>query len=462
VRMRTTVLWVVGLVLAIGGAARADLLMHWDFDNVSGDTVTNTGTLGVSADGKMASGVTVVNDLTFGNVAQYNATTNAFMWMGPSGVGIPVGEVATVAAFYKGTDFDYWMDRRSPRRALIAGFNGDVRIYDGAWESTGYGDSNLEDHRWHHVAVTVNGSGAVSNGLAPGAAELFVDGVSVGTASGLDDWDLNTGSTTIWGAHNTGTAANTSGLHHDVRIYDEVLSDGDIAALATIPPQPPVPTDIKIDIDSTSLSSSNHGGTILTEPGWTSLDATMPSEGDSVSVGGVTFTTLAVFSSDGSRVRMTGSAPNPNALTADFLYDDGNGQAVGLRVYNLPDGLWDAKVWSWDQTSPAGGQIVGLAYTGGPEIILTDDFTPHPTDPYTFQFDSSTLPDGFGIFTRESAISGNDRARFNALQLTLVPPAIPEPITMLAVGLGVAGLGRYVRKRENLGLVRRSLGEDGS
>ena len=45
-----------------------------------------------------------------------------------------------------------------------------------------------------------------------------------------------------------------------------------------------------------------------------------------------------------------------------------------------------------------------------------------------FQFDSSTLADGFGAFTRESAIGGNNRARFNGLQLTRVQTGdIPEP-----------------------------------
>jgi len=42
-----------------------------------------------------------------------------------------------------------------------------------------------------------------------------------------------------------------------------------------------------------------------------------------------------------------------------------------------------------------------------------------------------------------------DRAPMNAIQIVeaTAPPTIPEPMTMLAVGMSVAGLGRYVRKR---------------
>jgi len=240
----------VGLVLAPGGLARADLLMHWDFDNVTGDKVTNTGTLGASADGTLRGGVTVVSDPTFGSVAQYDNSGGTFTYMGASGVGIQVGKVATVAAFYKGTDFDYWMDQRSPRSALIAGWSGSVQVYDGAWSSTGYAANNIEDGAWHHIAVAVNGSGATSNGLAAGSAKLLVDGVPVGTASSLAGWDLKTGSTTLWGAHNMGSSSQTSGLHDDVRIYNEILGDSAIASLAAaLPPPPP---GLLVDLDGQS------------------------------------------------------------------------------------------------------------------------------------------------------------------------------------------------------------------
>jgi hypothetical protein len=185
-------------------------------------------------------------------------------------------------------------------------------------------------------------------------------------------------------------------------------------------PPPPPPSEFKIDIDV--------GTPPDTEPGWTSL----PVSGASGSVD-VTGTTFQVFSADDSRVR-----GGPNPLTRDFVFDDGGGQAVGLQVFDLPPGIWEASVWAWDNDYAVGDLIVGITQFGPPEIIFTNSFSASPTDPFTFQFDSSTLANGFGIFTREN--NANDRARFNALQLVLIPEVIPEPSTLLIWSL-LAGLG---------------------
>ena len=168
------------------------------------------------------------------------------------------------------------------------------------------------------------------------------------------------------------------------------------------------PTLYQIDIDST-----NGGTSIATQAGWTSLDASN-GNGSRVFVDGALF---EVFSADDDRNRQA-----PNDLAADFVYDNGSGQAVGLTIRDLAPGAYKAEVWAWDQAVPLGNQIVGITqFAAGPEIIFTTGFSPSATDPFMFTFDSTNLPDGFGIFTRES--NSRDESRFNALRLTAISQA---------------------------------------
>ena len=201
-----------------------------------------------------------------------------------------------------------------------------------------------------------------------------------------------------------------------------------VAAFAAVASANPV---FLIDIDTED--NTNGVGAITTQTGWTSLDATA-SNGANVTVDGVTFT---VTSADGTRNRATG-----NALTRDFLFDDGSNQAAGLTVSGLPDGLWKASVWVWDEDATGlGNHIIlmnGSSATGqygGGEFIATSSFAPDPNEPFTFFFDTDDFNSSFGIFAREN--NSQNSARFNALQLELVPE--PGTIAIWSL-LGVVGL----------------------
>jgi hypothetical protein len=184
----------------------------------------------------------------------------------------------------------------------------------------------------------------------------------------------------------------------------------------------------KVDVDT------SQGFGIDTQSGWSGLDATS-GDGAATTVGGVTF---RVFSADGSRSRSTAGA---NPLTRDFVFDDGDGAAVGLIISGLPNGIWEADVYAYDSDFPIGNQIIGITqFTSAPETIFTTSFVENATIPYTFRFDSTALIDGFGIFTREN--SGLNRARFNALELRQVPA--PSALALILLGFGISTL---VRKR---------------
>jgi len=94
-----------------------------------------------------------------------------------------------------------------------------------------YGTTVLTDDEWHHVAVVLEDDGS------PDVQEtlLYVDGVSETTGASADepintiaDFDLHIGFDPMPGGENR----SFLGLMDDVRIYDQALSQEQIAKLA--------------------------------------------------------------------------------------------------------------------------------------------------------------------------------------------------------------------------------------
>lgn len=191
-----------------------------------------------------------------------------------------------------------------------------------------------------------------------------------------------------------------------------------------------------IDIDSTLPA-----GPIATEAGWTSLDATA-GNGSGVTIDGITF---SVGSVDGSRLRLASGSPNPNALTGDFIFDDGAGQAVILffgGAGSLPAGLWQVDLYTYDGSFPdgLGTQIVGYR-TNGAETIVSNAVLGDPVNPaISFSFTSDGVS-AYDVFVREN--SDFDRSRLNAVRLSYVP----EPSTAVLAVLAAGGLAIFARRR---------------
>lgn len=109
---------------------------------------------------------------------------------------------------------------------------------------------------------------------------------------------------------------------------------------------------------------SHNADSPLTESGWTGLNAptTTITEG-TVNVGGT----------DGSRLRGSVGSPSPNALTGDFAFDDGAGEAIILffgGVADLAAGTWQVEVWAFEASGGVGDQILGMR-TGETENAAT-------------------------------------------------------------------------------------------
>jgi hypothetical protein len=175
----------------------------------------------------------------------------------------------------------------------------------------------------------------------------------------------------------------------------------------------------------------NNASNPFTEPGWTGLDALETGSGSTVVIDGITF---EVFSADGARVRLSGGLPNPNSLMADFVFDDGDGQAVGLRFGSfanqgtLAAGTWRVEMWIFDATTTVGTQTVGYqthnssGVSQGESIVNTAVEADNASPAITFDL----VADGasfYSVFTRDN--STFNRTRLNAVRITLL--AAPQP-----------------------------------
>jgi len=206
-----------------------------------------------------------------------------------------------------------------------------------------------------------------------------------------------------------------------------------------------------IDIDSTRTGASTTNGTITTEAGFTSLDATTHTNGTSpanVTIDGVNF---EVWSTDvnESRIRTQGTASN--SLTRDFIFEEGTANdAVGIYFGDAGDlqaGTWKVEVWAFDYNVVIGDLEIGLrtktskAAAPSSTNILTSSFTPNENDPYTFEFESDGIA-AYDFFVREANVA--NQTRMNAFRLTYIPePGVPALLSVF--------LGACLMKRRRMG-----------
>ena len=257
--MRNTKTLSIAFGLAFGASAQAANLIVYDFESeaagalAGGASIANAGTSGANGTvGGTAGGTaTIVAGAGPGGFA-----TN-FLSLSPSnedleGAAAPhIGTGGTIDSLQLGGDKAYtfaaWVRYNSQANdnMVFGSNNGNVlhlgsrgnQHWSGHWgDDINSGTTPTEVGVWQHVAWT--------NTAGDGQQTIYVDGAVVATGGGIDD--LGNPQFGAYGGNGVeallvGTSRNRGSFNgdlDDVRVYDEVLSGAQIAALATVIPEP--------------------------------------------------------------------------------------------------------------------------------------------------------------------------------------------------------------------------------
>ena len=210
---------------------------------------------------------------------------------------------------------------------------------------------------------------------------------------------------------------------------------------------------IAVDVDSTYNNVAESPNPIITQPGFTSYDAGSGPGGAtaerSITLEGVTIQFFGGI--DGSRHRDEADVPTGgggggeyDALLRDFVFNDGNGAAVALRLTGLPLGTYDVTSWHWDSLpgTPGATQVeVRNQGVAGSTIILANEI-PFSQDPIRYQITVDEEGEVLElVFRDDDAVTTGGRSRLNGF----VIETVPEPTS--AAVLGLSALGLCLRRR---------------
>ena len=138
-----------------------------------------------------------------------------------------------------------------------------------------------------------------------------------------------------------------------------------------------------------------------------------------------------------------------NYLLSDSVLRNANG-VMTLTLGDLKPGTYE--ITTYHHSTQYDDGIFDLYLTDAvathdlkfSNVIIPDD-SREPTDIRTLTF--TFVSDGSDIVI-DMDMTGGRHLKFNGFELSAVGgEVIPEPMTMLAIGLGISGLGGYIRKR---------------
>ena len=238
------------LVLLAGALpAHAALIAHWNFDEGSGTSAANSAnpafpgtiaggtvwTAGPTGFGTALAfdGVDDQVDTTFGGITGSAARTVTAWVRYPSQPTASPNEFDAIVSWGNNSpNGSRWTFRISDSAAVVPN-RLRLEIAGGGV----YGNTDLNDDLWHHVAV-------VQTGTTLGSVLLYVDGLpqtlayNGGGAALAINTAVSPATQVRIGTSGHATNYNITGSIDDVRIYDEVLTQGQIQALMV--PEPSI------------------------------------------------------------------------------------------------------------------------------------------------------------------------------------------------------------------------------
>jgi len=243
-----------GIALALVATARADLILHYNFEpgTTPDDGISVFHDVSpVQQNDAVAGGGNDANiepawDSERGNVEYLGTVKNIAV---NNANGIAAADTFTVAAWFKGTVTGYLFDQSSPRLALSVGYN---VANEGLGVFFGFGSfystdiTSAKDGSWHHIAFVFTHNGT------DGVFSIYLDGVAQDVdpeAGGVQFTRTMTGkgkASLVKQATNyqqrfcskfDGTTPWLNGLYDDIQVYNTALTAAEVLALynATAP-----------------------------------------------------------------------------------------------------------------------------------------------------------------------------------------------------------------------------------
>jgi hypothetical protein len=232
------------LALAPAGASAQTLLLNYNFNNVTGTSVTDasgdgrTGTLfGVASQGSSTSGLTGVSD----NSLNLTSATMAGATVG-SGGGVNAGAISSLQSFTLTLWFNKEVNAISGTRLMDDGTsllaftnNGNITFNSSGGTAVGNGTSNpalTNNNAWVFVAVTYDGSLASSqiklySGTSASSAALIAQGNTSLTGIAFS-------SNLSFGARYATSDRGFDGSLDNIRLYGEASGGSGALDLAAI------------------------------------------------------------------------------------------------------------------------------------------------------------------------------------------------------------------------------------